>query len=136
MSLAENHRRLVEQFSAIDDPQERLAAVVDRVRRRPALPPEERTNAQRIKGCISAAWLVAELQEGRCRFRTDADSPIVRGLLALLAEFYSGATPAEIAAHESSLLDDLNLTGSLSPTRLNGLRAAGLAIKDFARRHQ
>lgn len=136
MTLAENHRRLVALFSAIDDPQERLAAVVDRVRRRPALPPGERTDLQRIKGCVSAAWLVVELQEGRCRFRTDADSPIVRGLLALLAELYTGATPAEIAADESSVLDDLNLTSSLSPTRLNGLRAAAMAIKDFARRHQ
>jgi cysteine desulfuration protein SufE len=136
VTLAENHRRLLDQYSAIDDPQERLAAVVDRARRRPPLPPHERTEAQRIRGCVSAAWLVAELEDGRCRFRTDADSPIVRGLLALLADLHSGATPTEIAAAEASLLDDLGLSQSLSPTRLNGLRAAMQAIREFARQHQ
>lgn len=135
MTLAENYRRLLEQYAAIDDPQERLAAIVDRARRRPALPPHERTDAQRIRGCVSAAWLVSEVADGQCRFRSDADSPIVRGLLALLADLHSGAAPAEISAHEASLLDDLGLTRNLSPTRLNGLRAATQAIREFARQH-
>jgi len=133
VTLAEKHRRLLEEYAAIDDPQERLAAVVDRARRRPPLPPHERTDAHRIKGCVSAAWLVGECHAGRCQFRSDADSPIVRGLLALLADLHSGATPGEIAAAESSLLDDLGLTRSLSPTRLNGLHAAARAMRDFAR---
>lgn len=134
MTLADNHRRLLAEYSAIEDPQERLAAVVDRARRRPPLPPHARTDAQRVKGCVSAAWLVAELEGDRCRFRTDADSPLVRGLLALLGDLYSGATPAEIAASEPPLLDELGLSRSLSPTRLNGLLAAVRAMREFARR--
>ena len=123
---------MIDDFIIIEDAQERLAAVVDRARTRPPLPQTERTEANRVKGCISLAWVVAELREGRCYFRSDADSPLVRGLLALLCDFYSEATPADVAATEPVLLEQLGLAKNLSPTRLNGLRSVRAKIRDFA----
>jgi len=132
VSLAEKQRRLIEDYAIIPDSQERLAAVVDRARQRPPLPEAERIESNRVKGCVSQAWLVSELRDGRCIFRSDADSPLVRGLLALLCDFYSGATPAEVAATEPALLEELGLARNLSPTRLNGLRSVRAKIREFA----
>lgn len=133
MTLAEKHARLIEDYAIIDDPQERLAALVDRARRLPPLPPAERTEANRIAGCVSAAWLAAEIRaDGTCHFRADADSPLVRGLLALLCDLYTGATPADIVATEPAVLEELGLTRNLSPTRLNGLRSVRAKIRAFA----
>lgn len=132
MSLAEKQQQLVADYSIIDDPQERLAAVVDQARRRPPLPETERTEANRVKGCVSLAWVVGEVHEGRCHFRCDADSPLVRGLLVLLCDFYSGATAAEVAATEPALIEQIGLDRNLSPTRLNGLRSVRARIRDFA----
>ena len=132
MSLAEKQQQLVADYTIIDDPQERLAAVVDQARRRPPLPEAERTEANRVKGCVSLAWVVGEVREGRCHFRCDADSPLVRGLLVLLCDFYSGAPPAEVAAIEPALIEQLGLDRNLSPTRLNGLRSVRARIRDFA----
>ena len=126
---------MIADFAIIEDAQERLAAVVDRARQRPPLPEAERTEARRVKGCISLAWMVAEMREDRCYFRSDADSPLVRGLLALLCDFYSGATPAEVAATEPVLFDELGLAKNLSPTRLNGLRSVRAKIRDYAATH-
>lgn len=126
---------MIDDLLLIEDPQERLAAVVDRARARPALAADERSEANRVKGCISAAWVAADWRDGRCHFRGDADSPLVRGLLALLCDLYSGATPAEAAVTEPELLDRTGLTRSLSPTRLNGLRSVRARIRDFARSH-
>ncbi len=132
MSLAEKQQQLVADYAIIDDPQERLAAVVDQARRRPPLPGTERTEANRVKGCVSLAWVVGEVREGRCHFRCDADSPLVRGLLVLLCDFYSGATPADVTATEPALIEQLGLDRNLSPTRLNGLRSVRARIRDFA----
>ncbi len=132
MSLAEKQQQLVADYAIIDDPQERLAAVVDQARRRPPLPESERTEANRVKGCVSLAWVVGEVRAGRCHFRCDADSPLVRGLLVLLCDFYSGATAAEVAATEPALIGQLGLDRNLSPTRLNGLRSVRARIRDFA----
>lgn len=132
MSLATKQQQLVADYAIIDDPQERLAAVVDQARRRPALPAAERTEANRVRGCVSLAWVVGEVRDGHCHFRCDADSPLVRGLLVLLGDFYSGGTPAEVAATEPALIEQLGLDRSLSPTRLNGLRSVRAKIRDFA----
>jgi cysteine desulfuration protein SufE len=132
VTLAEKQQQLIADYAIIPDPQERLAAVVDRARRRPPLPETERTEAHRVRGCVSLAWVVGERRDGRCHFRSDADSPLVRGLLALLCDFYSGATPAEVAATEPALIEELGLARNLSPTRLNGLRSVRAKIREYA----
>lgn len=132
MSLAAKQQTLIDDLLLIEDAQERLAIVMDRARTRAPLPEADRTEANRVKGCISAAWVVGELRGDRCHFRSDADSPLVRGLVALLCDFYSDATPAEIAATEPELFERTGLARSLSPTRLTGLRSVRARIRDFA----
>lgn len=132
MTLAERQRQLVDDFLLIENSQERLSAVVDRARRLKPLPEAERTAAHRVPGCVSQVWLVGELRDSRCHFRCDADGPLVKGLVALLCEFFTDATPAEITASTLDPLAELGLLQNLSPTRQNGLAAVRAAIKAFA----
>jgi len=132
VTLADKQQQFIDDYAIIDDPQERLGAVVDRARRTPPLPDTERTEANRVKGCVSLAWVVGELRDGRCHFRSDADSPLVRGLLKLLCDFYSDAAPADVAATEPVFLEALGLARNLSPTRQNGLRSVRAKIREFA----
>lgn len=122
-------------MAVIDDPQERLAILVDRARRMSPVRPEERIGEHRVTGCISVVWLVGELRDGRCFFRCDAESPVVRGLVGFLCEFFSGFTPGQILAADPDPLEALDLVRNLSPTRRNGLAAARAAIRAFAGRH-
>lgn len=132
MTLAEKQLQLADTLAVIPDLQERLAVVVDRAKKLPPLADSERTDANLVRGCVSRVYLVGELRDGRCSFRADADSPLVRGLVTLLCEFFSGATPAEIAASAADPLGELDLTKNLSPTRQNGLAAVRAAIRAFA----
>jgi cysteine desulfuration protein SufE len=132
VSLAEKQTQLIADYTLIDDPQERLSAIVDRARRLPPLAAAERTETHRVKGCISQAWVVGSVTDGRCSFRHDADSPLVRGLIALICDLNEGATPAEVAAVEPVLIEQLGLDRNLSPTRLNGLRSVRAKIREFA----
>ena len=132
MTLAEKQQQMIDDLLLIEDAQERLAAVVDRARTRPPLPASDRTEDNRVKGCVSAAWVVGELREGRCHFRSDADSPLVRGLLALVCDLYSDAPPDEVMTTEPVLLENSGLARSLSPTRLNGLRSVRARIRELA----
>lgn len=132
MFLADQLQRVISDFSPLDDPQERLGAVVDRARKNPPLPAAERVDANRVLGCVSVVWIVGGVRDGRCFFRSDAESPVVRGLVAFLCDFFSGAPVAEVAASEIEPLDALDLTRNLSPTRRNGLAAARKAIRSLA----
>ena len=132
VTLAEKQQQMIDDLALIENSQERFAAVVDRAKSRPPLPEAERSEANRVKGCVSLAWVAGEVRDGRCHFRSDADSPLVRGLLVLLCDLYSGATPAEVTITEPVLLEQLGLAQNLSPTRLNGLRSVRAKIRDFA----
>lgn len=126
---------MIANLLLIEDAQERLASIVDRARPRLAVSRAEHIDANRVRGCVSPVWLVSEFSAGRCHFRSDAESPMVRGLVALLCDLYSGATPEDIVATEPVLLEQLGLLRTLSPTRLNGLRSVRATIRDFAARH-
>lgn len=133
--MTDRQRQLIEDFNFIEDAQERLSAVVDRARRRPPLPDAARIDAHRVPGCVSQVWLISELRDGLCQFRCDADGPLVRGLVALLCEYCSATSPADILADDTNPLADLGLLRNLSPTRQNGLAAVRAAIRAFAANH-
>ncbi len=132
MTPDENLHRLAPNLGAFEDPQERLTFVVDRVRRVPPLPAADRIDAHRVPGCVSVVWLTGREEAGRWTFRADADSPVVRGLLLLLCEVYSGAETAAIAACGRDPLAELGLLRDLSPTRRNGLASARERIRHLA----
>ena len=132
MTLAERQQQLVDDLLIIEDSQERLGAVVDLAKRLPPLPAAERIEENCVAGCISQVWVIGELREGRCVFRCDADGPLVKGLVAFLCEFFSGATPAEMAATNTDPLEALGLLRNLSPTRINGLAAVQARIRELA----
>ena len=132
VTLADKQQQMIDDLTVIEDAQERLSAILDRARHRPPLTEAERTETNRVKGCISQAWIAAEHRDGLCHFRCDADSPLVRGLLVLLCDFYSDAAPTDIVATEPSLLETLGVAQNLSPTRLNGLRSVRAKIRDYA----
>jgi cysteine desulfuration protein SufE len=133
MSLPEKQQKLIAKYRVIEDPQERLAAITGRGRKWSAPTEAERTDASRVQGCVSQVWLVGQMEEGRCRFRVAADSPLVLGLAALLCELYDGEAPDEVATVEPELLEALDIAPQLSPTRLNGLANVRRVIRDFAR---
>ena len=136
MILAAKLSALTDDFTPIDDLQERLTLLVDRARRTPPLPATARTEGNRVLGCISAVWLIAELRpDGLIAYQADADSPLVRGLVVGLADFFSGATPVEIAASDVDPLATIELLANLSPTRRNGLTAVRQRIRTLAQSH-
>lgn len=135
MTLTAKIDHLRTELAPFEDPQERLSAVVERARWVKPLPPLERVDSHRVRGCVSPVWIVPEQRDGLCHFRGDAESPVVRGLVLLLCEFFSSATAAEIAPCELDPLDALGLTRNLSPTRRNGLASARALIRHFAAQH-
>lgn len=135
MHLIEKQRHLIAKYRIIEDPHERLAAITARGRKWPAPAAEERTEANRVHGCVSPVWLVGTMEDGRCRFRIAAESALVQGLTALLCELYDGEPPAEVVAIEPELMHGLGIERQLSPTRLNGLANVRRSIRDFATAH-
>ncbi len=132
MTLREREHALTEQLLILPDAQERLSTLVQRASRLPAMAAADQTEANLVRGCVSQVWLAGSLIAGNCHFRSVADSPLVAGLVGLLAQLCDGHPPAEVAAFEPQILIDLGIWRNLSPTRQNGLTAVMQTIRNFA----
>jgi cysteine desulfuration protein SufE len=132
MSVADKQQQFVDEFSIIPDRLERLSAVISRHSRLPALDSAEKIDHYRVPGCVSRVWVAPSVADGRLELRCAAESPLVGGLVSLLCEIYHGEFLSDVFATEPTVLESLELTRDLSPTRQNGLRAVRAYIRACA----
>ena len=125
-------REVVEEFAFFDNWMDRYQYLIDLGRRLPEFPESDRTDANRIRGCQSQVWFVAERAGDRIRFHAISDAAIVSGLIAVLLRIYSDKKPADILATPPDFIEALQLEQHLSPTRSNGLASMLKAIRRMA----
>ena len=123
---------LIEEFRFFDDWMDRYQYIIDLGRRLPEFPEAEKTDANKIKGCQSQVWFLADMKDGRLHFQAISDAAIVSGLIAILLRIYSDRRPEDILATPADFVTALNLEQHLSPTRSNGLASMLKAIHEFA----
>lgn len=130
--VAHAQQEVVEEFGLFDNWMDRYQYLIDLGKRLPDLEPGEKTEANKIRGCQSQVWFVAEQRDGRLHFRAISDAAIVSGLIALLLRIYSGKPPQQILETPPEFVSALGLEQHLSPTRSNGLASMLDAIRAFA----
>lgn len=131
-TLAEKQKNIVERYQLIPDPQERLSIIIGHRSKLPILPEELKTPERRVEGCQSSVWIDGRVEEGLCRYRVDSDSPLVRGLVVLLAELFDGASPDDAATFHPTILADLGIEKNLTPTRINGMANVTATLRRVA----
>lgn len=133
-TVADEQRLIAEDFEVFDDWRERIEYVLDLGRSLPPLPEQHRTEANKVKGCQSQVWMVAEVEpsEQRIQILADSDAFIVKGLISLLLRLYSGRPAREILENPPAVFDQIGLASHLSPTRANGLHAMIARIRQLA----
>jgi len=125
-------QELVEEFQFFDDWMDRYQYIIDLGRRLPEFPEAEKTPANKISGCQSQVWFLADMQDDRLHFQAISDAAIVSGLIAVLLRIYSDRKPQDILDTPADFVATLGLEQHLSPTRSNGLASMLQAIHRFA----
>ena len=126
--------RVFEMLPTWDDKYAFLTEVGEKME---ALPAEFQLDAHRVHGCMSKVWVIGERQaDGRLHLRADCDTPVVKGLVALLVVIFQDKTPEEImAADVDALFQQLGLYENISPNRHVGMYAMVDKIKKIANEH-
>lgn len=125
---------IIEAFELIDDWEERYRYVIELGKALPAFPEEARTDANKVRGCVSQVWLettfVPEQDGPHLHLKGDSDALIVRGLVAILLALYSGRSARDILEVDAeATLATLGLREHLTPQRSNGLTAMVARIR-------
>lgn len=118
---------IIDDFSFLDDWEDRYRYVIDLGRDLPEFPEAARTPQNKVQGCVSQVWLHTSVEDGTdpvLVFSGDSDAHIVRGLVAIMIALYSGKTASAIKQIDAEdTLRTLGLDEHLTPQRANGLRA-------------
>lgn len=131
-SAQDRQRQITERFSKFSNWEDRYKEIINLGKNLPELPENMKIEEALVKGCQSQVWLHADFREGKIFLRGDSDAVLVKGLVALVIEIYSGSTPKDILETSPHFLKDIGFEGNLSPNRANGLHSMLKQIKFFA----
>ncbi len=137
--VAVSINELIEDFSYLDDWEDRYRYVIELGKDLEPLPDDEHSETNKVKGCVSQVWLqtyVTMDESGRpvLRFVGDSDAHIVRGLIAIVLRLYSGRPASEIIETLADpVFQQIGLDEHLSPQRSNGLHAMVRRIQSDAK---
>ncbi|MGE8498426.1 MAG: SufE family protein [Pseudomonas sp.] len=124
MSLPGPAKLALDAFSACPGWEQRARLLMQWGERLEPLADSERQDDNRVHGCESQVWLVAEQQNGHWHFRATSEARLLRGLLAVLLARVDGLAAGELQDVDlADWFNQLGLNRQLSPSRSNGLNA-------------
>jgi cysteine desulfuration protein SufE len=130
---------IVDNFSLLDEWDDRYRYLIELGRELPPLAPEAHSDANKVQGCASQVWLDTSIRPNGAggpvlTFVGDSDAHIVRGLIAVLFAVYSGRSAKDILATDAiALFEKMGLREHLTPQRSNGFRSMVERIRTDAR---
>ena len=132
-TIADAARDLEQEFALLEDWRDKVEYIIELGKDLPPLPDALKTEGNKVRGCQSQVWLVAEPEAGgRVHLRADSDAVLVKGLISLLVTLYDRRTPQEILDNPPDVLERVGLAKLLTPGRSNGLYSMVARIRSMA----
>ena len=131
-SILEIEKEIVDEFSLFDSWDDKYEYIIDLGKKLPPLESQYKIDDNKVKGCQSTVWLVAENVSGIIYFKADSDAMIVKGLISMLIRVLSGHTPDEIVNAPLDFIRQIGMMNHLAQTRSNGLLSMVKQMKNYA----
>ena len=137
IALMREYSELVDDFSFLDDWEDRYRYVIELGRELEPLDQALVNDTNKVRGCASQVWLVTNVDSGSgepvLSFKGDSDALIVKGLIAILISIYSGKPARDILKTDAyAMLQEIDLQQNLSQQRSNGLKSMVQRIQSDA----
>jgi cysteine desulfuration protein SufE len=132
LSIAETEKEIIEEFALFDSWDDKYEYIIDLGKKLPPLDPKYKIDENRVRGCQSSVWLVADYREGKLFYQAESDAMIVKGLISILIRVLSGRTTNEIMEAKLDFIREIGMTAHLAQTRSNGLLSMVKQMKHYA----
>jgi cysteine desulfuration protein SufE len=131
-TIQEIENEIVEEFALFDSWDDKYEYIIDLGKKLPVLEEKYKLDENKVRGCQSTVWLVADYIDGKVYFKADSDAIIVKGLISMLIRVLTGHTPDEIIQASLGFIQQIGMTTHLAQTRSNGLLAMVKQMKNYA----
>ena len=131
-TIEDIENEIVEEFSLFDSWDDKYEYIIDLGKKLPPLEDEYKKDENRVRGCQSTVWLVADYKEERVFYKAESDAMIVKGLISMLIRVLSGQFPDDIVNARLEFLREIGMMTHLAQTRSNGLLSMVKQMKNYA----
>ena len=132
MTIIEIQDELIEEFSLFDSWDDKYEYIIDLGKKLLPLEDQYKKDDNKVKGCQSTVWLVADYKNGRIFYTAESDAIIVKGLISMLIRVLSGQTPDDIVNAKLDFIKEIGMMTHLAQTRSNGLLSMVKQMKNYA----
>jgi len=131
-TIQEIEQEIVEEFSLFDSWDDKYEYIIDLGKKLAPLEEEYKIDENKVRGCQSTVWLVADYRDGKVFYKAESDAVIVKGLISMLIRVLSGQSPNQIIDARLNFINTIEMTTHLAQTRANGLLSMVKQMKNFA----
>lgn len=131
-TIEEIEKEIAEEFSLFDSWDDKYEYIIDLGKKLSPLEDQYKIDENRVRGCQSIVWLVADYRDGKIFYKAESDAVIVKGLISMLIRVLSGQRPDDIIEAKLNFIQQIGMTTHLAQTRSNGLLAMVKQMKNFA----
>jgi len=123
---------IVEEFSLFDSWDDKYEYIIDLGKRLSPLDDKYKVDENKVRGCQSTVYLIAEQRNGNIFYTADSDAIIVKGLISMLIRVLSGQAPDDIINARLDFINKIGMMSHLAQTRSNGLLSMVKQMKNYA----
>ena len=131
-TIEQIEQEIIEEFSLFDSWDDKYEYIIDLGKKLPPLNDHYKKDENKVRGCQSTVWLVADYHDGRIYYKAESDAVIVKGLISMLIRVLSGQTPDDIVNAKLDFIREIGMMSHLAQTRSNGLLSMVKQMKNYA----
>ncbi len=116
-----------------DDELQKYDYIIDLGKKLEALDKDKKNDKNLVDGCTSKVWLDISLEDEKLVLRGTSDAIIVKGLVYIIIQIFSGRSLAELKDFNMDILSRLNLSEIITPSRQSGVAGMINKIMEFSK---
>lgn len=132
MSIESRVEEIKENLDFFEDELQKYEYIIDLGKKLDPLDDKHKTPINLVHGCTSQVWLIVENKEGKLHFYGTSDAVIVRGLVYMILQIFSGSSIEELKEIDMDIVHELKLTEVITPNRQSGIIGMIRKIKEYA----
>lgn len=133
MSIEKRVENIKDDLDFFEDELQKYEYIIDLGKKLKPLKDEYKIPSNLVHGCTSQVWLICEQKDGKLFFTGTSDAIIVKGLVFMILEIFSGSSIEKLKEVDMDIVHELNLSEVVTPNRQSGVIGMIKKIKEYAK---
>ena len=131
-TIEQRVEEIKDDLDFFDDELAKYEYIIDLGKKLEEFDEKDKTPENIVHGCTSQVWLTCENKNGKLYFYGTSDAIIVKGLVYMILQIFSGSTIQELRDVDMDIVHELNLSEVITPNRQSGVIGMIKKIKEYA----